>query len=72
MNLTLPSETLPNGTVVYQYMQLQNLYDESSDYISMGCRYTVGKNNSEVIDAFKGPARLNEGNVTGKKVGEQS
>ena len=72
MNLTAPSETLPNGTVVYQYMQLQNLYDDSSDYISMGCRYTVGKNNSEVVEAFRGTERLNEGKVTGKKVGEQN
>lgn len=75
LNVTLPSETLLNGTIVYQYMQMQNLYDESSDLITMGCRYTVGKNSSEVVEAFrgeKGLARMDENAVAGKKVGEQN
>jgi len=75
MNVTLPSETLPNGTIVYQYMQMQNLYDEESELITMGCRYTVGKNSSEVVEAFrgeKGLARMDENTVAGKKVSEQN
>lgn len=38
----------------------------------MGCRYTVGKNSSEVIEAFRGAEKLDFASVTGKKVGEQN
>jgi len=53
-------------------MQLQNMYEPTSEWITMGCRYTVGKNSSEVIEAFRGAEKLDFASVTGKKVGEQN
>jgi len=56
--LDVPKVFLPEGAFAYQYVQL--FKSGSTEKVTVGCRTTVGKANSQVVEQFAGGKDFNE------------
>ena len=74
MDISLPEDSLKNGTVVYQYMQLIGKDEEEGvdAYIGIGCQTTVGEEGSQKVENFYGTTKMDAVSTSGKKVAEQN
>lgn len=72
MGLELPSGALKDGTVVYQYVQLQPAGAEDGEYISVGCEVTAGEEGSQKVTNYLGLNKMDANAVAGMSVGEQN
>lgn len=72
MTLDIPSKLLPDGAIVFQYVQLTPENDPGSTYVGITCSVEVGKEGSQVVSEFSGTTRLDSTTMKGKKVFEQN
>lgn len=72
MDLELPEDALTDGTVVFQYIQLlaEGSVEGTDDYISAGCKITIGEEDSEEIINYYGTQKLDAASQTGKTLEE--
>jgi len=72
MDLELPEDSLKDGTVVFQYIQLlpEGAAEGTDAYISAGCKLTIGEEDSEEIINYYGTQKLDAASQSGKSVAE--